>query len=189
MNRYKIIVPYQSDITHLASNEYAAFDLCYDEITKSSYMPKPKIFVVLDLTSNIPYYLEITDQTDRPDQSITKDELMQEVQHVSESVKSVKSEQAKDKDKDIREKSGLLAPIQFESTQSNPSYDMLEKRIDLLETELIKMKMKLDYTAQVSSKFGSTNMSNMNNMYSMHNQPSQPNQPIQPTQADDCCIL
>ena len=189
MNRYKIIVPYQSDITHLASNEYAAFDLCYDEITKSSYTPKPKIFVVLDLTSNIPYYLEITDHTDQTDQSITKDELMQEVQNVSEQAKSVKSEQAKDKDKDIREKSGILAPIRLDSIQSNPSYDMLEKRIDQLETELIKMKMKLDYTAQVSSKFGSTNMSNM---YSMPNQPiqtNQPNQPNQPNQADDCCIL
>ena len=193
MNRYKIIVPYQSDITHLASNEYAAFDLCYDEITKSAYIPKPKIFVVLDLTSNIPYYLEITDHTNQTDQTITKDELMQEVRHVSE---SVKSEPAKDNnDKDICEKSGVLAPMRLESTQSNPSYDMLEKRIDQLETELIKMKMKLDYTAQVSSKFGSTNMSNMSNMYSMHNQPNQPNQPSQPiqvnqpTQADDCCIL
>jgi hypothetical protein len=111
---------------------------------------------------------------------------MQEVRHVSE---SVKSEPAKDNnDKDIREKSGVLAPIRLESTQSNPSYDMLEKRIDQLETELIKMKMKLDYTAQVSSKFGSTNMSNM---YSMPNQPNQPIQVGQPNQvpADDCCIL
>lgn len=186
MNRYKIIVPYQSDITHLAPNEYAAFDLCYDEITKSSYAPKSKIFVVLDLTSNIPYYLEITDNAGRIDQSITKDELMQEAQNVSESVKSVKSEQAKDKDKDIREKSGILAPIRLESNQSNPSYDMLEKRIDHLETELIKMKMKLDYTAQVSSKFGSTNMSNMSNIYSMPNKPIQSNQS---NQADECCIL
>lgn len=226
MNRYKIIFPYQSQTTHLAKDKFEAFDLCFDEMRRYNLNPNKnvhfgggnadkdldrKIFVVLDLNSNMPYYLEINDEF----QQNKNDDDNENENHNENENKSIKASFDGDKldnfgkmdqlgkseknqeepFRDSREKSGILAPSHFsycnsESNKTGDKYSMFEKRIDLIETELVKMKMKMDYMQNLHRNMQNMNNNIFNNTNTNTNTNANSNTNTQIKQEeDDMCII
>jgi hypothetical protein len=192
MNSYKIIFPYQSDRVHLAANEYDAFDRCYDEIKQSGR--NPKIFVVLNLNSNTPYYLEMNnpnpDSIDPLDEVVVKTDVrdgVSEVLSVNPTEPIAPFEGEHDKmgqnstadlfNNPMRQTEQARAPapstgemipsagqigyLQRRLDNSERQIENLGQRINVLENELIRTKIKVDYMAQLN--IGQTNMNNLLN--------------------------
>jgi hypothetical protein len=158
MNRYKIIFPYQSSIIHLAENETKAFDKCFIEINESGR--NPDVFVVLDIDNNNPYYLEINKKSDNLDTgAIIKENVQEKSDILSKDSQSLVAESKTD---NLHSTASIdfVNPIKTNDedlTVNTQKTEMLEKRIDYLENEMIKMKMKIDYVSQLTVKKPDTN--------------------------------
>lgn len=173
MNRYKIIFPYQSSIIHLAENETKAFDKCFTEINESGR--NTDVFVVLDIDNNNPYYLEINKKDNNLDTGAIINENVQEKSDILS--KDSQALVAESKTDNLHSTASIDFVNPVNSTHSintvntvnpvNPNdesltvniqkTEMLEKRIDYLENEMIKMKMKIDYVSQLTVKNPDTN--------------------------------
>ena len=207
MNSYKIIFPYQSDRVHLASNEYDAFDRCYDEIKQSGR--NPKIFVVLNLNSNTPYYLEMSSPNQNPnpsplDEVVINKDVRDDVSDVladpTEPIAPFEGEGEKASTADIFNNPmrpnaphpdqtpptgdiipsvGQIGYLQRRLDNSERHIETLGQRINVLENELIRTKVKVDYMAQLN--IGQTNMNNLLNR--------PPAQPEEKKEEEGCIIM
>jgi hypothetical protein len=212
MNSYKIIFPYQSDRTHLAHDEFNAFDKCYEEIRESG--KNPKIFVVLNVNTNTPYYLEMNAPNPIPNPSpieeyvINKD-TRDEVSDVLsiDPTGPVAPFQGDPVNVDQREafanpmrsrsimgqhlddsqnvlpmghvpSTGEIQGLQRRVENAEQRADLMERKINIIEGELIRTKMKVDYISQLS--VGQTNMNNLLN---------RPAQKVEPEVEEGCIIM
>jgi hypothetical protein len=190
MNSYKIIYPYQSDRIHLAPNEYTGFDLCYDEIKQSGR--NVKIFVILHLNSNTPYYLEMNSPTadisnKNPINEViinvdTRDGVSEVLtggpsnpiapfegdnKIISDANKTVdifnnpmrQTDQSNSNSSQIIPSTGQIAYLQKKNELCEQKIENMGRRINVLEEELIRTKMKVDYISQLN--IGKTNMTNL----------------------------
>lgn len=201
MNSYKIIFPYQSDRIHLASNEYTAFDRCYEEIHESG--KNPKIFVVLNTTSNTPYYLEIN-RSSQNNMNMPVEENIINKNSRDDIAKAI-SINSNDSIAPFEEtfksnlNENLNVNLNGENIFSNPLHqsnmraqsssifstgeinNIIERiknyenkinamgmRINILEDELVRTKMKVDYMSQLN--IGQTNMNNLLNQQKCNGQ-------------------
>lgn len=173
MNRYKIIFPYQSSLIHLAENDTKAFDKCFTEINESNR--NPDVFVVLNLDTNVPYYLEINKSIDKKldnpiDNPIdTEGVINKDVREKSDTPSNVPQDsfgtsKIENFNSTVKASADQFNPISNPISNSDINIqktDLLEKRIDHLENEMIKMKMKVEYVSQTT---GIANMNNTNNI-------------------------
>ena len=220
MNTYKIIFPYESEKVHLGSNEFDAFDKCYEEIQESGR--RPKIFVVLNLDTNTPYYLQTKLESKDPDPNPLEEYVInKDVRDGVSDVLSIVSDHpiapfsGSNVDTNV-DANGNTASMKNTETFNNPmrnplqqtdprsnntdnfqipssgQIEYLQRRLELtegklnalevkqniLEEELIRTKMKVDYVGQLHT--GRTNMNNLVSRTAPQNNPEQ---------KDEGCII
>jgi hypothetical protein len=174
MDSYKIIFPYQSDITHIASNDIMAFDLCFDELKKMRNGNFPDVFVVLNTNTNIPFYLEVdkkllqdnkVDQPNPIDDEITVNKDIRNSSDTLDMTPPIFNNPMKRPFDNIGNNENIqinenIKPADLVQSHAldNPTNQNLENRIRYLETELVKMKMKVDYVTQLNIGHMHTNM-------------------------------
>jgi hypothetical protein len=209
MNSYKIIFPYQSDKIHLGSNEFDAFDKCYEEIRQSGRTPE--IFVVLNINTNTPYYLEMNAKdtilnqnpgADPIEEYVINKDTRDEVSDVlsidpDRPIAPFQGDQVGSVDRredftnpmrahpiepsnmgSIPLSTGEINMLQRRVENAEQRASLMERKINVLEEELIRTKMKVDYVAQLS--VGQTNM---------HNVLTRPVQVVEPEKDEGCVIM
>lgn len=181
MNSYRIVFPYVSDRTHLVANKSQAFDACHEEINQSG---RPvNVFVVLDVHTNTPYYLENL-KVSSAGASASANANAPAPNAFSPNISCVDGVVSADDlsnlnevvvKRDVRNSSDVLQTVQKQKQNPNPLsqyeqqnvtqdirldpyFQHLISRVDLLESELVKAKMKLEYATQAMG----TNMHNLN---------------------------
>lgn len=192
MNSYKIIFPYQSDRIHIASDEFEAFDKCFEELRETG--KNPQIFVVLNLNSNTPYYLQTNNVSNTSGLTNVGNRDICEKDGVNNLNKDMRDDVSEiltnNPDEPIAPFQGsnqtpgdtFINPMRTQDTTitvpSNGEIQNMQKRleiyerkidtmgtrINMLEEELIRAKMKVDYMSQLT--IGQTNMNNLLNQKS-----------------------
>lgn len=211
MNSYKIIYPYQSNITHLADNEYEAFDKAYDEYAKSNN--KSQIFVVLNTLTYTPYYLEMKQKNNQSfggnrnggsngnrngdlddDSNGDKNNVIN--MNMNNDFDNGKKDQNDLNNNNFED--NVVKNIDLDNNNINlimKKNELLEMKINRLEFELTKTKFKVDH---LINQYSHPNAHNEHNAYNSHGtrQTTHDNRSIKQQkdqsnkkEEDDCIIM
>lgn len=186
MNSYRIVFPYVSDKTHVVSNKSQAFDACYEEINSTG--KPISIFVVFDTVTNTPYYLEnlkapvhespvesrpngngidVDSQMLHTPSGVAEVSVKQDFRDSSDSLQTAYTNPIHNAPgvAGVASAAGSVGStqnVQFDDPMAdirlNPHFQHLSSRVALLESELVRAKMKIEYATQAVG----SNMRDMN---------------------------